>query len=736
MLLLLVFAQLPRLHGRRQLLAIWTVAWAAKVVVASDNAFFASYALSDSPIFGALGLFAEFLYWPGTLLFLAMISLGTIQFVGRQFSSAVVQRVGLGAVLLGAVLSALKLDAVGRGLELICTPLLLFGCVQYVLRHADGPRRRGLMILASGMTLFASFAVFNLLDFLNYLKTAGTLALLVRGVASASPYTDTFSLMILGAAVVVLIVQDSVLEVIQERSERLQVLATSEERLQRIIEAAREAIITIDANGRIDLANAAAERLFRLAPGDAIDRNLAEFIELSGRPVSELLGRATSTPSDGGRDSTVTVTATGHRTDGASFPIEFTVGALARGEAGESVMVIRDLTQRRAAEVERELFERRMAEAEKMLAIGRVVSGVAHELNNPLAVVLGQSEQLVDSAMDDDARNGLRLINEQAHRARHIVKDLLAFVRRREEKREAINVASLAQRVVTAQAAQAADHGVTLTTRLPERLPPVMADRVAVEQVLVNLLDNAMDAAGPGGSVTVAARAFNGRSELVVEDSGTGIQDDLVPRIFEPFFTTKPTGEGTGLGLSVSLGLAEQQGGNLRVENRPAPGIGARFILALPIDPDAMAAVPGPRRTVTLPQPVKRADGSVALALIIDDEAAVRATLARIFQRGGWPYREAASGEEGLAWLLDVGAEEAPAIILCDLKMPGMNGREVYRHLLERRPDLVPRVIFVTGDVVEPVTAGFLATTGREVVEKPFTVAEIAGAVERVVNRG
>ncbi len=501
---------------------------------------------------------------------------------------------------------------------------------------------------------------------------------------------------------------------------------------RRVIAGAGEAIVTVSDRGGIDLANPAFDAMFGVPPGRTIGRDIAELVEVTG---TELMGRNTSNGPPGSRAPAPRATI-GRRSDGSTFPLEVTVGQLAVDGTRGTVAIMRDLTEQRATEREREAFERRMAEAEKMLAIGRVVSGVAHELNNPLAVVLGQSEQLYETARESEMRSGLRMINEQAQRARHIVKDLLAFARRRDDSREPVNMAASARRVAASQSGQATDHRVTMLTNLPERLPPVVADPVAIEQILVNLIDNAFDAAGSGGTVTVSGRGANGRTEILVEDSGPGIADEMLARIFEPFFTTKPTGQGTGLGLSVSTGLAEQQGGTLRVENRPAPGVGARFILAIPIDPDAMAAVPASRKTVTLPAPPRRDDGSVAEAMLIDDEAAVRATLARIFQRGGWALRESATGEEGLAWLLTVPSERAPVVILCDLKMPGINGRELYSRLVEQRPDLVPRVIFVTGDVVEQSTAAFLASAGREVVEKPFTVAEIAIAVEKVVSRG
>ncbi|MGH7522838.1 MAG: ATP-binding protein, partial [Gemmatimonadales bacterium] len=253
------------------------------------------------------------------------------------------------------------------------------------------------------------------------------------------------------------------------------------------------------------------------------------------------------------------------------------------------------------------------------------------------------------------------------------------------------------------------------------------------EQILVNLIDNGLDAAGPEGSVHVSVATAGTHVEIVVEDSGHGAAPDVVRRVFEPFFTTKGPGQGTGLGLAVSRELAENHGGTLTFLNRPGPGIGARLVLAFPagragVLPD-VARVSAP-----FPSPPAPSESAGAGVMLIDDERAVRATLSRMFDRAGWHVREADGGAAALLWLLNAADADTPAVILCDLKMPGMSGQEVYDRVLEARPVLAPRFIFVTGDVVESISNGFIADSGRDVVEKPFTIAEIADAVDRVIE--
>ncbi len=734
-LLLVLFHQLAGLGTQRRLLATWRSAWLALMISLTGflvAPFASAFGIASPP----LGL-AALVYSGGKFGFLALVTLGAVQAVGRPLRVSIETSVAVLAIGVGVALTALFGLGVTMRVQVVVTPIFFIGAAVLVLRSAVGPRAPGLRRLAVALVVHGVlWAIYFAGIFFR--SSLGAAAVVLDPIARASGYGDAIVASILGASIVLLLVQDSFLEVAQARSQRVRDLGASEARLMGIIEAVQEAIVTVDTEGRIDLSNAAAERLFSLSSRGALGMPLEDLVLTPGSTLAGALDDAVTVHFGGPRLGPSTLRGEGRRLDGSTFPLEFSVGALRVENRPGSVVVLRDLTAGLAMEAEREQFERRVAESEKMMAIGRVVSGVAHELNNPLAVVLGQSEQLLDAVRDDADRTALQLIHQQAHRARHIVKDLLAFVRQREEPREAVDLSQLAEHVAASQVSRLNDDGVTLQTELTSPMPPVLADRLGIEQVVINLLDNACDAAGAGGIVRLVVRVHADCGELIVEDSGDGVPDTVVSRIFEPFFTTKPFGRGTGLGLPVSLGVVEQHAGTLRLENRPAPGVGARFVLTLPLDPTAAVRSPATGvapRSATLPPPVRLDGERLADVLLIDDESAVRATLARVFQRGGWPVREAASGEEGLAWLLAAADADLPALILCDLKMPGMGGREVHAHLLARRPQVLDRLVFVTGDVVESTTAAFIAGAGCEVVEKPFTVAEIARAVERVLGR-
>jgi PAS domain S-box-containing protein len=236
--------------------------------------------------------------------------------------------------------------------------------------------------------------------------------------------------------------------------------------------------------------------------------------------------------------------------------------------------------------------ERALRQAEKLAAVGQFVSGVAHELNNPLAAVLLFSEELLEEGALPEERETLTLIRDQALRARTIVRDLLAFVRGRDGARDRLPAREVLQRVAHTLdrqlAAGAAGHEARLSLALDDDLGVVHVDRAAIEQVVVNLVMNAAQAA-PGGTVRLSAGRVPATAtrpaslRVVVEDDGPGLAPEVLPRLFEPFFTTKPVGVGTGLGLSVSLGVAERHGGTLEAENRVPLGSGARLTLTLPL---------------------------------------------------------------------------------------------------------------------------------------------------------
>jgi signal transduction histidine kinase len=256
------------------------------------------------------------------------------------------------------------------------------------------------------------------------------------------------------------------------------------------------------------------------------------------------------------------------RTQPANLPGEFRVLAEAMNQASSALGAL--------AETETALHQ-----AEKFAALGQLVSGVAREISTPLAAALADTDTLIEGDPDGPRRRELDDVRRHIHRARRILRDLLSFVKDRHAAAEPTLPGLLVDRALRAVEPQVKDAGVVVRRSLPDRLPMLLVDRLGIEQALANLVLNAAQAAGPGGTVHVSVRTAAEWCEFVVEDTGPGIPEALLSRVFEPFFTHRQRGEGIGLGLSAALGVVEQHRGTLRAENSPTHG-GARLVLALP----------------------------------------------------------------------------------------------------------------------------------------------------------
>ncbi len=538
-------------------------------------------------------------------------------------------------------------------------------------------------------------------------------------------FFDTAGSLLLAFGMVVILLEDAWSENEAIRLDRLRAVAESEERLKAVLETATDAIVAADAAGRVALFNAGAERTFGRQREATIGRPLAElFVPAAAVEVGhrlDLVRRAApAQPS--------LFEVTGLHTTGYRIPLEVAASAQPMADGALDILILRDLTERRRSEADRAQLQARLAQSARTESLGRLVSGVAHELNNPLAAILTYSEQLLTEAPRGDTAGPLVTIRDQARRARAIVRDLLTFVRRREERREAAEFGELLDRTIRALTADLERQSVHLELEIAPDLPTVQCDATAIEQVITNLIDNAARAT-PGGRVRVTVQPVEDRIRFVVEDDGPGIPTEHLRRIFEPFFTTRGTGEGTGLGLSVSLGIMQQHGGTLEAENLPS-GRGARFVASLPVHSTGEARDRIPQRVT--PAAGLAAGGRV---VIIDDEAPVRDSLRRYFERQGWQVDEAADGSAGLALLLAADAGPSLDLILCDLKMPGLSGREVYQRLREARPELLTRLVFASGDTASPDTAAFLSLSGRPVLEKPFELRELVAVIGRLRGR-
>ncbi|MEP6731814.1 MAG: hybrid sensor histidine kinase/response regulator [bacterium] len=405
-----------------------------------------------------------------------------------------------------------------------------------------------------------------------------------------------------------------------------------------------------------------------------------------------------------------------------SVPGEFAALANAMNEASESLV--------RVASAE-EIANKN----QRLALIGRIVSGVAHELNNPLHTILLTIGLLQEDAADPVLRRELDAMRVQAARAREIVRDLLAAARPSVGLREVVPADSIVRRAETELTRLAAMHKAHLTIELPSySLPNIEADRDDLTRLLGILVSNAAYASGAGGSVVMRADADEEGCCIVVEDQGSGLTDEVLSRLFEPFFTTKPVGEGSGLGLTVAQGIAEGHRGAIVAENR-TDGNGARFIVRIP------RAVPRPAAPLKAPRavPAQTPDAATALAhapapehdgkpraLVVDDEPSVRKVLTRILMRAGWRVDEASDGAAGFEFIdAAVRAGDDYAMILSDLRMPTMSGIELHDNLAEQHPATLRHLTITSGDLASPDVAEFVRRTSCTVMEKPLDIKEL-----------
>ncbi|HZO43168.1 MAG TPA: response regulator [Methylomirabilota bacterium] len=384
----------------------------------------------------------------------------------------------------------------------------------------------------------------------------------------------------------------------------------------------------------------------------------------------------------------------------------------------------RDLRrQNETLEVQIQERTHQLLEAGKLATMGNLLAGVAHELNSPLSVILGQVGLFSQTGVDPKARARVKDIGEAAERCVRIVRSFLTMARRHPPERGHVSLNHLLREAVELLSFELRIASIEIVYDLERDLPLVWADGHQLKQVIVNLVTNARQAvqdSAPPRQLRLATRYDERHSSVGIEvaDSGPGIPAELRARVFEPFFTTKPDGEGTGLGLALARGMVEGHGGTIEIES--TPGEGARFIISLPLG--------APPESQEESGELQAAGPVVGKSiLVVDDEPAVASLLAEALSRDGYKVDMAANGAVALRML---GARDYD-LIISDSGMPELNGRELYREIERREPRLSRRFVFVTGDILNPRTRAFLAETGAPQLEKPFTVE----SVKRVVRR-
>ena len=489
-------------------------------------------------------------------------------------------------------------------------------------------------------------------------------------------------------------------------------LARSEARYRHLVESASDAIVTLDANGRFTTVNHAAENISGYRRDELVGQWFAPMLPDDDLPKALAHFQQALAGETGLFDSQF------YRKDGEVRTISITYSTPQKDE--EVLCLIRDVTDQK-------MLQEQLIQSEKMSAIGQLVSGVAHELNNPLAGISAFAQLLLaEKRFPPDQRTAAETIYSEARRASRIVQNLLTFARQHKAEKGPTAINQVLDDTLELRGYELRVRGIDVRREYDESLPDTMADAHQLQQVFLNLITNAEQAMeksdGHHHRLTVRTRRATDAVRIEIEDTGGGIPPNLVERIFNPFFTTKPTGSGTGLGLSISLGIVREHEGRIWAEN--AQQSGARFIVELPM------TEPRASGEFTAVAPVHLVGDSLRI-LVVDDEASVRVSLQRYLAGRGHEVETTASGQDALARLRG-GSYDA---VIVDMRMPDLSGEQLFERLRSDDPAHAERVIFTTGDLVNEQMRRFLDGTGRPCVAKPFEFASFDQALPAARRR-
>ncbi len=720
-----------RLYGQRYL-RDWGYAWAvfSAYAAAEGSAYWLAMVASES----AERAYASVLAMTLGLAFSLLLLRGVLGATGRaRPSAAAVGRVIASVLILSIVVVLLTApQPVGRSVRLIArvlAPTAVMGCVSIVagrLAWTTGRTQEwfGLRLLGA---LLVAFGIKQALGGV-LLWFAGTASV----VFPTLTVVDAIMVPIVGSAMAVslLVIERSRARASAVEAEQAQAtLRESEARFRSIIDGASDIVVTLTAGGLVDFVGPSVTRLLGWPAEALLRRKALDFIHPDDATgVSGLLERFLA------GDTGVPPTHVRLRAADGSFRKFEALGSLQPGRGGAPMVVVnaRDLSER--AE-----FEARLLQAQKLESIGQLAGGVAHDFNNILTAILGHvSMARLTAARDPQLHAELDDIQRSAERAAELTRQLLAFARRQVIEPAILDLNERVEGMRRLLARLIGEH-ITLATELAPSVWPVRADPSQLEQAIVNLSLNARDAMPGGGRLLLTTANVNvSASEaqahglarpgefvrIIVQDSGSGMDEATRSRIFEPFYTTKGSTGGPGLGLAMVHGVVAQSGGGITVFS--TPGVGARFSILLPrytgpTQPETIAVIPRiltPDRSATI--------------LLVEDEPQVRAVAARVLRSGGYTVIEATNGADGVAKA--EGFAGRIDLVLSDLVMPTLSGPAMWRTIKAARPEA--RIVFMSGFSADTLPDGGTVPPEAGFLEKPFAVEALLQKVRDTLRAG
>ncbi len=502
--------------------------------------------------------------------------------------------------------------------------------------------------------------------------------------------------------------------------------------LRSVLDSVQVGVVLVDPSGRIRFSNARFGQLFGL-----VARQLGEFANFE--ELEELIGKRFHDPGAFLAPWKSYAAGAGeprHDELELTRPVRRVIERFSRpilDPQGRSMgwsELYSDVTGERQ-------IQSKLLQAEKMAALGQLVSGIAHELNNPLTAIMGYAQLLLGHGLAPAQLSEAKKVYQQAERARRIVKNLLYFARENKPERTRVDLNEIVERTLALRSYELKVENIHVESELDSNLPHTMADPYQLQQVVLNLLVNAEQALlEERGQGRVRIRTSHsahrpgahtaGRILLEVSDDGPGIPPVIASRIFDPFFTTKPPGVGTGLGLSIVYGIVQQHGGEVTFENQPRAGV--KFLVELPV-----LAVPAQDRGAASSQRLDR-PGAVPAGriLVVEDEPTVAQLIVDVLREEGHHAEAVLDSQEGLTLL----SRSQYDLVVCDVRMPRLDGPAFYDALVRAGSPIRDKILFTTGDMLAPRTIQFLEPNGLPYLAKPFLVEELKLAVNRLLAAG
>jgi len=514
------------------------------------------------------------------------------------------------------------------------------------------------------------------------------------------------------------LLEDEVANQTRSLMSSLAATASAERSLRLVMESVPDAIVVLDQDGRVLDSNSSGRALVTV-PGDGSSgRSGFEWLDATAARIA----RDNLAAAFAGELRRFEVPF--QRSDGTDGTSQLLYAPVREGTRIPKVLALaRDITEQRRAQTQ-------LHQAEKLAAMGQLVSGVAHEINNPAAIISGFAQTLLLDQLTPEQRETMQMMYDEATRIGRITSNLLAFARAGSKERTLVDLNDIVRRTYALRSYHLTTLNITVNLELDDDDPKLWANGSEMQQMLLNLLINAEQALTgitTRRAITIRSATIDDRIRLQVADTGPGVPAEIHEKIFDPFFTTKPEGAGTGLGLSICYGIVQDHSGRIWLDSQP--GEGAVFTVELLRDARTRHRLSPPPVPAPSVPAVPEGGGRLSI-LLIDDEEGLRRAVVSFLKRRGMHAVAVGDGADALKAL----RHERFDVIVSDIRMPGMSGREFLERLRVEYPAMVSRLVFATGDTFAADTSSLLREAGVPSLVKPYDFAKLETLLHEVVG--